>query len=104
MTAEVKRLVFVPNKGPHDYTDAYHFGELVFCTEGKVNRKDLRTMQSQVALALDDAEPEDYILVSGLASLCIVACALFAHRFGRLNVLLFEEGEYIERSLLFDQQ
>jgi len=98
------RRVYVPNRGPHDYSRAWDFGELVFCTEGQVNRKDLRTMHSQLSLALEDAEDTDYILVSGLASLCIVACSLFAARFGKLNVLLFEDGEYIERTLTFDTQ
>lgn len=103
MTTEFNKRVYVPNKGPHDYTSAWDFGELVFCTEGNVNRKDLRTMHSQLSLALEDADEEDYILMSGLTSLCIVACSLFVKKFGRLNLLMFDpdEQKYLERSLVF---
>lgn len=101
MDNERKKLVFVPNKGLHDYNDAWRFGELVFCTEGLINRNDVLSMQSELELAMHDAEPDDYILLTSLASLCSIACSLFAHRFGRLNLLVFEKGEYLERSLKF---
>ncbi len=93
------RKVFVPNKGTHDYTDAWNFGDLVFCTDGVVNRKDLQTMHSQLDLAMSDAQEDDYILLTSLTSLCSVACAIFASRFGRINLLIHDDGKYLERSL-----
>lgn len=96
------KRVYVPNKGVHDYSDAWNFGEVIFCTEGFVNRKDLLTMQAELTEALHDAEPDDFILLTSLNALCSVACSIFAHRFGRLNLLIFEEGKYLERFLTFD--
>jgi len=49
-----------------------------------------------------EARPDDYILLTSLTSLCSIACSLFAHKFGRLNLLIFEEGEYLERTLTFN--
>ena len=93
------RKVFVPNKSPHDYSEAWDYGDLVFCTQGELNRLDVLTMQADIERAMVDATEDDYILISGLASLCSVACASFAHRFGRLNLLLFENGRYVARQL-----
>jgi len=102
VSVELKKRVYVPNLGPHDYSKAWDFGDLVFCTEGQVNRKDLRTMLSHMELAMEDAEDRDYILMNGLTSLCVVACSLFVHKFGKLNILMFEDGEYLEKVLTFD--
>ena len=99
MTTSRNTIVFVPNKGPLDYTAAYDWGDLVFCTEGELNRKDVTTMHSAVASAMDDSGPDDYIIIGSLATVCAVACAEFAVRHGRLNLLLFENGKYIERKL-----
>lgn len=96
------RRVYVPNKGLHDYTEAWDFGEVVFCTDGQLNRKDLLSMHSILDTAMSDATEDDYILLTSLTSLCAVACAIFASRFGRINLLIHDEGKYLERSLNFD--
>lgn len=96
------RKVFVPNRNPlnpHDYSGAWDFGELVFCTQGDLHRLDIVTMQAELEKAMQDADEEDYILVSSLASLCSIACAIFANRFGCLNLLLFDNGKYHARSI-----
>jgi hypothetical protein len=96
------RRVYVPNKGSHDYTAAWDFGDLVFCTDGRVNRRDLNTMYAELSKAFEDADEGDYILLTSLSSLCAIACSIFVNKFGRLNLLIFEGGEYIERFLTFD--
>ncbi len=98
----LKKKVFVPNKGTHDYTKAWDFGDLVFCTTGEISRTDLATMQAEMATAMNDADEDDYILLTSLASLCAVACGMFSAKFGRLNILLYERGQYVERHLDFD--
>ncbi len=94
------KKVYVPNKGTHDYTKAWDFGDLVFCTDGVLNRKDLNSMHAQLAEAMDDMMEDDYILITSLSSLCSIACAIFAHRFGRLNLLLHSGDSYLERTIL----
>ncbi len=99
------KLVFVPNrKDAHDYTDAYQFGSLVFCTDGALNRKDLRTMQTLLEEKMVDAEAQDYILLTSLTSLCSIACSIMAARFGRVNVLVFERDKYTPRTLFFERE
>lgn len=96
----MKKKVYIPNKGLHDYTNAWSFGDLVFCTDGQVNRRDLHTMHSELSTAMDEAEEDDYILITGLTALCSIACGIFASRFGKLNLLIHEGGgRYLERSI-----
>jgi hypothetical protein len=98
------KLVFVPNKNPrHDYTKAWDFGDLVFCTQAEINRQDLLTMKDEVEQAMIEAGPDDYILVASLSSLCGIMCGLFASRFGCLNLLLFDRGEYTSQHLSFKE-
>lgn len=100
---EQLRKVYIVNDGGHDYADARRFGELVFCTRGEVDRYDTALMYRKLSSALDDAQPDDYILITSLASLCSVACAMFAARFGCLNLLLFRSDQYVVRTLNFDK-
>ncbi len=58
-------------------------------------------MYSELHKSMAGAEPDDYILLTSLTSLCSIACSIFAYKFGRLNILIFEDGEYIERTLSF---
>ena len=93
--------VYVPNKTSHDYSEAWDFGNLVFCTQGDLHRLDVRTMQVEIERAFDDTEAteEDFILVSSLTQLCGVACAIFARRFGCLNLLIIDGGRYHARTI-----
>ena len=95
--------VFVPNRSTHDYTDAWDYGNLVFCTEGMLNRLDLQTMYHDLLPTVGESEPDDIILLSSLTSLCAVACAMFASRWGHLNVLVYEDGEYHYRHIEFPE-
>jgi hypothetical protein len=42
--------------------------------------------------------PEDYIVPCSLNVMNAIACAIFAHKHGRLNLLLYKDGVYIERN------
>lgn len=95
------RIVFVPNRAGHDFSDAWRFGDLVFCTDGLLNRKDIASMQSELSKAMQHSEPDDYILLTSLTSLCTIACSIFARKHGRLNLLLYEDGQYLERTITF---
>jgi hypothetical protein len=93
--------VYVLNKSAHDYSDAKRFGELVFCTEGSLDKLDLQQMFREMNSALEDSLPEDYILLTSLTSLCSVACSIFALKHGRLNLLIHTRDGYVDRSLHF---
>ena len=94
--------VYVVNKSSHDFSEAKKFGQLVFCTEGRMNRFGTNDMLRKVKDAMRDSEKEDYILLCSLNVLNSVACSIFARKHGTLNLLLYKEGEYIERNHLLD--
>ena len=94
-------LVYIVNKAAHDYSDAERFGDLVFCTDGALNRYDTSQMYRELYSSMKDSMEEDYILLTSLTSLCSIACAIFAHKHGCLNLLIHRDVGYVERKLVF---
>lgn len=95
--------VYIPNRGGHDYSPALKFGDLVFITEGYIDRWSTSQMYRSWVLALKDSSSTDYILETSLNTLCSIGAACFAHKHGRINLLLFKDGDYIERNIKVDQ-
>lgn len=97
--------VYIPNKSYHNYTKAEKFGELVFLTEGKVNKTKPNDIARDIAEAMKDAQASDFIMITSLSVICGLACGMFAHRFGKLNLLLHDEHSkedaYLFRELVF---
>lgn len=98
------RKVFITNKSAHDFSKATRFGELRFLTSGVLSPFAVTQMHRKIEEGLADAGPEDYILITSLQVLCSVTCATFAARFGRLNLLLYKDGDYIERKLILNKE
>lgn len=97
--------VYVVNKGGHNYADAERFGQIVFCTEGTIDKLDTAQMYRELNQSFQGSNPEDYIVLTSLASLCSVACAMFANKHGTLNLLIHTGDGYIARHLnLKDRQ
>jgi len=95
--------VFILNRGGHDYSRAERFGTLVYCSEGLLAKYDIGKMVRILSDAMSDSTAEDYLLLTSLSSLCSVACALFAMKHRRLNLLIFKDGDYVERRVLLDE-
>lgn len=91
--------VYVVNKGPHSYVDAEQFGQLVYCTDGQLDKFDTAQMFREVSDAMRDSLETDYILLTSLTSLCSVACAIFAAKHKRLNLLIHKGDGYVVREL-----
>jgi len=96
------RKVFVTNKGGHDFSDAERFGELVFLTEGRVNRYSINTLYRELVDATNNAKTDDYLLVSSLNILNALASSILSYKFGVVNYLLFNDGEYLVRTIRYD--
>jgi len=96
------RRVFVLNDGGHDYSAAEKFGKITFCSSNLINRWDIAQMYREMKEALYEANFDDYIMISSLTSLCCVATAIMADRFGVVNFLVWKDSQYIERSLVLD--
>lgn len=102
--------VYIVNHGCHDHSDAERFGKLIFLSEGAVNRYAVAVMYREFIEKMKDSKPEDYILLTGLSVMSSLACAIFARKHGRLNMLLYkatrapgEEGHYVERRIMIDE-
>lgn len=94
--------VYVLNRGAHDYSEAEAFGELCFCTDGPLDKWDTNQMYRELSNSMEDSQQDDYILLTSLTSLCSIACSIFTHKHGRLNLLIHKDGTYIQRTLVFN--
>jgi len=98
------RKVFVLNNGGKDYSDAERFGDIVFCTQGSLDKWNISQMYRDLEMALMDAQADDLILLDSLASLCSTASAMMAFRFGEVHYLIYKDGKYIQRDLMLENE
>ena len=96
-----KNHVYIVNKSSHDFSAAEKFGELIFLSEGPMNRYSTNNMHRIFSDILKDSNKDDYIVPCALNVMNSIACALFAHLHGSLNLLLYKNGYYIERNHVF---
>jgi len=95
--------VYVLNKGGYDFSAAERYGKLVYCTDGPLKKHDLNQMARLLSRALQDSDSNDYIILTSLASLCSIACAIFAVQHSRLNLLIYRNGQYHEHTTVFTE-
>jgi len=100
------RNVLIVNKSCHDFTRAEEFGNLVYMTEGALDRFNTSKMFRAFKPFIDQSKPEDYILLTGMTVMNTIACSMFAHKHGRVNLLIFKErkggaGQYLEKLVVF---
>ena len=96
--------VYVVSNSAHDFSEAKKFGKLIFLSEGAMNRYHCNNMTRQFDECLKNSTPDDYILLCGLSVMNSIACADFAFRHGRINLLLFRKGRYVERNIVFNKK
>ena len=94
--------VYVPNKAGHDYSDASTYGDLVFLTEGTIERYSTNNMYRIFVDKTKDAVASDFIIISSLSILNAIVSGIFAYRFGQVNYLLFNGDHYVKRTVKFD--
>jgi len=95
--------VFIVNKGGHDFSSASSYGELVYLSEGSLNRYAVTNMYRQFAEILRHSTPDDYILLTGLTTMGVVACSIVSFMHGKLNLLLYKQGRYVDRQLVLGE-
>ena len=94
--------VYIVNRSAHNFSPAEQFGELMFMTQGLINRFAISEIYRTFQEFLQNSKPEDYLLVSGMSSQLVVATAILAQKHGRVNFLLWKDGEYLERTLMLE--
>lgn len=98
--------VYIVNRGCHDFSAAERFGPLVNLSESSMNRFDLSKIWRKFEPILAKSSPDDWILLSGLTVMSIVATSIFATKHHRLNLLMFKSqkddlcGEYIGETII----
>ncbi len=90
--------VYIVNRSSHDFGPAESYGEIVFLSEGPMNRYATNQMVRMFDDAMKDSSPSDYIVPCSLNVMNSLACAIFASKHHRLNLLLYKDGTYIERN------
>ena len=90
--------VYVFNKSLHDFSAAEEFVKIIFLSEGSMNRYSTNSIIRQFSEAMSQSKEDDYIVPCSLNVMNSIACAIFAHKHGSLNLLLFKDGTYIERN------
>jgi hypothetical protein len=95
-----RRKVFIVNKSAHDFSPAEKFGDLIFLSEGPMNRYEVNSMHRTFSHLMRGSDSHDYIVPCSLNVMNSIACAIFAKMHGKLNLLLYKDGGYIERNLV----
>ena len=93
--------VWIINRSSHDYSAAMRFGKLEFLSEGTINKFNVNDMDRQFRERLADSSPNDYLLLTSLTVMSAIATVVFVEKHGKLNLLLFRSGDYIERRLSY---
>ncbi|KKM75119.1 hypothetical protein LCGC14_1393450 [marine sediment metagenome] len=94
--------VYVTNKGGHSYEAAEKYGEIIYITEGTLNRFATNTLYRAFIDGMKDSQPDDYILITSMSIVNAIGAAVFARKHGCLNLLLYRSGEYVLREIDID--
>ena len=93
--------VYIVNRSYHDFETASPFGALKYLSNGIMSRYGTNFMARQFEEAMEGSLPNDYLVPCSLNVMNMIAAAIFVHKHGRLNLLLYKKGTYIERNLVF---
>ena len=91
--------VYVINKCPHDFHEAEKYGTLVYLSKGSMNKYAVNKIFRQFTSALVQSKPDDYILLTSLTVMSVIACCIFVLKHETLNLLLFKDDSYVCRKL-----
>lgn len=103
MEEKSRRKVYVVNRSSHDFSSAKRFGQLIYCSEGRMNRYGTNDMIRKFSDAMRNSSEEDYLVPCSLSTANLIAAVVFALKHRTLNLLLFKPstGEYVERNHRF---
>jgi len=97
-------LVYIVNRSSHDFSPAEEYGKLVFLSEGTMNRFATNNMWRQFTEVMSNSRKDDHIVLCSLNVMNSIACAIFAHKHSRLNLLLYKNSGYLERNIVFKKE
>lgn len=92
--------VYIINKSAHNFGAAKKYGKVVYLSEGLMDRYATTNIHRQFTHILKHSSPDDYLVLCSLNVMNAIACSIFTKLHGRLNLLLYKKGGYIERNLI----
>ncbi len=100
----MKRKVYIPNAGCHDFSLAEKYGEIVNLTEGKLKLSSVGAIYREMYPILSKSDPDDCILICGPTIANIVATTLFGAKHSCVNLLIYATdgvtpGCYLRRTI-----
>ena len=98
----IRPTVWVPNKGALDYSSADRFGNIVYLTEGFIDRFQTGVLYRTLAEQLDKAKKDDYWMITSFTVINAIGTAILARKFGVINFLLWKDNAYIQRQIMVD--
>ena len=96
--------VFIVNRGCHNYSAAEAFGELVFMTDGVINRYAASEIYRYFQQYLADSQADDYLLISGMSTMLCIASSILSAKHQCLNMLIYKNGKYLKRNITHHYQ
>ena len=96
--------VYVINKAAHDFSAAKSYGKLVYLSQEAMPRYGPNNIFRRFYPILRKSQPEDYILITGLNVMNVVACGIMVLLHHRLKLLIHkaDNNTYKERILSFE--
>lgn len=92
-----KTRVYVTNFAGHDYSKAEEYGELHWITRGYISFHSLDRVKYRICEALQDSQSEDWLLLSGIPMICVVAALYWNWKHTKCKILVHDKkrnGEY----------
>jgi hypothetical protein len=100
----MKPKVYIPNRSTHDFSAAEIYGDLVFLSSKNISSFKTNRIFRKFYEILKDSDCEDYILLTGLTALNVIAAIIMEELHGRVNLLIFNprsgKRNYVERVIM----
>lgn len=96
--------VYIINKAAHDFSAAKKYGKLVYLSQKPISRYATNNIFRLFYPILKKSGPEDYVLITSLNTMNIIACVIMALMHHKIKLLIHfsEDNSYIERILSFE--
>lgn len=95
--------VYVINQSGHDFSSANFYGNLIFLSDGKINRLQTNEIYRMFLPELLKSGPEDYLLLTSLTVMNIIAACIMVKLHNKINMLIFnpKNNQYKARTIDF---
>ena len=93
------RTAWLTNLAGHDYTKLEVYGTVRPITKGYVNFQSLDRVKYDVVSALSEYHPNDYLALSGVSVIGVIAAVEIFRRYDTVNILNYDKDTQEYRTL-----